>query len=217
MVCRVSQLIHFGDLVKILEIIFSNIQQETKKDSFELKRDYYLCVELNETEVMCGQLYDDWSILEPILSKSEYGIALMLDHLSALLRYIAYEISNISQPHQAKFENRNSSGKHIVISFSDLQKILSTILENIEGEIGEDSFELDIDDYFYIPLKESYDNVLADWPSAARGHLQEDWKSLKHIISNPNEGKTLMLEPLSQLLKFIAFKSLDSAKEVRIN
>lgn len=199
--------IYFQDLEVILETIFENITKQFGEKTIKLDKDYYFCVDLNETEVLCSQLYDDWGFLEPLLSEPEYAVGILLDfHLAPLLRYIAYEFSNATDKKSTTLEKETvlDIKKSISISFDDLKKITSILLRGIENEVDQNYFELRMDTYFYISLKEAYENILTeDWPTAKTGSLYGDWKGLECILSNPNDGTAIMLDPFSHLLKYL--------------
>jgi len=91
--------VSLNDLEEIVSRIFQNIKKAYNQDVVNLNRDYYYTISLEEKypetvgdlpDVLMGQLYDDWEFLQRILSNSDEGSPLMLDHVAPLLRYIAY-------------------------------------------------------------------------------------------------------------------------------
>lgn len=92
--------IEINDLRQVANRIFDHIQKDLKIDKVRIEQDYYWDIPKDKlydptkdpSDLVLGQLYDDWDFLSSILADKEQAVSLMLIHLAPLLRYIGEEV-----------------------------------------------------------------------------------------------------------------------------
>ena len=91
--------IEINDLRQVANRIFDHIQKDLKIDKVRIDQDYWDIPKdklydptKDPSDLVLGQLYDDWEFLSSILSDKEQAVSLMFVHLAPLLRYIGEEV-----------------------------------------------------------------------------------------------------------------------------
>lgn len=201
-------------LERSIDFTFDLFEQRNGTDFLYIDKDYYFCVDLSSTyknnpaknpSVLCGQLYDGWAFLEGILSDGTQGVALMLDHVAPLLRFMYFNTINNK-------ESRNDKRKDATIlniKIKNLKKIAQVILKNTNDTQEENRLIIDNNAYFYIPIHQTYDVLRDEWPEPQIGDLHADLKALTDQNKNLDTPDMHALEPLSHLLRYIAFKTMN--------
>jgi hypothetical protein len=95
-----SKVIRVDELRKISKILFDYLEECDVRE-IELEHDYYWDVfygekfdilNNKEPEIVCGQLYDDWEVLERVLGGEDEPLNFMNANLAKILEYIGYRV-----------------------------------------------------------------------------------------------------------------------------
>lgn len=108
-----------------------------------------------------------------------------------------------------------ASGKQVKISLDDLEKVIEIVFQNIRKVHRTNEINLERDYYFTVLLNEKYPESPID-PNEIKvgmGQLYDDWEFLEPILSDPEQGVSLMFDHIAPLLRYIASQPLSEPDE----